>query len=83
MMHGFMGQAAQIKRDAGAREVLAKHPDMKLLAAQTAEWDRAKAVTLSETGKALLFHQRCLHRVARGLGGHQIGPRGGRGALNR
>jgi inositol transport system substrate-binding protein len=48
MMHGFMGQAAQIKRDAGAREVLAKHPDMQLLAAQTAEWDRAKAVTLME-----------------------------------
>lgn len=48
MMHGFMGQAAQIKRDAGAREVLAKFPDMQLLAAQTAEWDRAKAVTLME-----------------------------------
>lgn len=48
MMHGFMGQAAQIKRDAGAREVLAKFPDMKLLAAQTADWDRAKAVTLME-----------------------------------
>ena len=48
MMHGYMGQAAQIKRDAGAREVLAKHPEMKLLTAQTAEWDRAKAVTLME-----------------------------------
>ena len=48
MMHGFMGQAAQIKRDAGAREVLAKHPELELLAAQTAEWDRAKAVTLME-----------------------------------
>jgi len=48
MMHGYMGQAAQIKRDAGAREVLEKHPDLKLLAAQTAEWDRAKAVTLME-----------------------------------
>lgn len=48
MMHGYMGQAAQIKRDAGAREVLAQHPDLKLLAAQTAEWDRAKAVTLME-----------------------------------
>jgi len=48
MMHGFMGQAAQIKRDAGAREVLAKFPNMQLLAAQTAEWDRAKAVTLME-----------------------------------
>jgi inositol transport system substrate-binding protein len=48
MMHGYMGQAAQIKRDIGAREVLAKHPGLKLLAAQTAEWDRAKAVTLME-----------------------------------
>ena len=48
MMQGYMGQAAQIKRDAGARAVLAKHPGLKLLAAQTAEWDRAKAVTLME-----------------------------------
>jgi inositol transport system substrate-binding protein len=48
MMHGYMGQAAQIKRDAGAREVFASHPGLKLLAAQTAEWDRAKAVTLME-----------------------------------
>lgn len=48
MMHGFMGQAAQIKRDQGAREVLAKQPGLKLLADQTAEWDRAKAMTLME-----------------------------------
>ena len=48
MMHGFMGQAAQIKRDQGAREVLAKNPGLKLLAHQTAEWDRAKAMTLME-----------------------------------
>jgi inositol transport system substrate-binding protein len=48
MMHGFMGQAAQVKRDAGAREVLAKHPGLKLLADQTAEWDRAKAMSLME-----------------------------------
>lgn len=48
MMQGYMGQAAQIKRDAGAREVLANHPELKLLASQTAEWDRAKAVTLME-----------------------------------
>jgi inositol transport system substrate-binding protein len=48
MMHGFMGQAAQIKRDRGAREVLAKSPGLKLLAAQTADWDRAKAMTLME-----------------------------------
>ena len=48
MMHGFMGQAAQLKRDRGAREVLAKFPGLKLLAVQTAEWDRAKAIALME-----------------------------------
>jgi inositol transport system substrate-binding protein len=48
MMHGFMGQAAQLKRDAGAREMLAKYPGLKLLAHQTAEWDRAKAMSLME-----------------------------------
>ncbi|MGA2030647.1 MAG: sugar ABC transporter substrate-binding protein [Thermoguttaceae bacterium] len=48
MMHGFMGQAAQIKRDQGARDVLAKQPGLTLLADQTAEWDRAKAMTLME-----------------------------------
>ncbi len=48
VMEGYMGQAAQLKRSQGAREVLAKNPGLKLLAAQTAEWDRAKAVTLME-----------------------------------
>ena len=48
LMHGFLGQAAQIKRDLGAREILAQHPDLKLLAHQTAEWDRAKALSLME-----------------------------------
>jgi inositol transport system substrate-binding protein len=48
MMHGFMGQAAQIKRDQGAKEVLGRNPGLKLLAEQTAEWDRAKAMTLME-----------------------------------
>jgi inositol transport system substrate-binding protein len=48
MMHGYMGQAAQLKRDTGAREVLAKYPGLKLLADQTAEWDRAKAMSLME-----------------------------------
>jgi inositol transport system substrate-binding protein len=48
MMHGFMGQAGQIKRDAGAREVLSKNPGLKLIAEQTAEWDRAKGMALME-----------------------------------
>ncbi len=48
MMHGFMGQAAQLKRDQGAHDVMKRYPDLKLLADQTAEWDRVKAVTLME-----------------------------------
>ena len=48
MMQGFMGQTAQIDRERGAQEVLARYPQLNLLAVQTAEWDRAKAVTLME-----------------------------------
>ena len=48
MMQGYLGQAAQLRREAGAREVLAKYPKLELLAEQTAEWDRAKAMTLME-----------------------------------
>lgn len=48
MMQGFMGQAAQLKRDAGARALLAREPGLKLLASQSAEWDRAKAMSLME-----------------------------------
>lgn len=48
MMHGYLGQAAQLKRDQGARDVLARQPGLTLLAHQTAEWDRAKAMALME-----------------------------------
>lgn len=48
MMHGYMGQAAQIKREQGAREILKQFPSLKLVAHQTAEWDRAKAMALME-----------------------------------
>ncbi|GAB3492463.1 sugar ABC transporter substrate-binding protein [Spirosoma knui] len=48
MMHGYMGQAAQIKREQGARDVLKQYPGLKLIASQTAEWDRAKAMDLME-----------------------------------
>jgi inositol transport system substrate-binding protein len=48
MMNGFMGQAAQIKRAQGAQEVLGRQPGLKLLAEQTAEWDRAKGMALME-----------------------------------
>ncbi len=48
MIHGYMGQAAQIQREQGAREVLKKYPGLKLLAHQTGEWDRAKSMSLME-----------------------------------
>lgn len=48
MMHGYMGQAAQIQREKGAKEVLKEYPGLVLLAEQTGEWDRAKAMSLTE-----------------------------------
>ena len=48
MIHGIMGQSAQLQRDAGAHRVLAKYPQLKLLDQQTAGWDRAKAMALTE-----------------------------------
>ena len=48
IMQGYMGQAAQIKREQGAREVLKDYPGLKLIAQQTAEWDRAQAMSLME-----------------------------------
>jgi inositol transport system substrate-binding protein len=48
IMQGFLGQAAQLKRDKGAREVLDANPGLHVLAEQTADWDRAKAMTLME-----------------------------------
>jgi inositol transport system substrate-binding protein len=48
MIHGLMGQAAQIQREQGANEILKEFPNLKIMAAQTAEWDRAKAMDLTE-----------------------------------
>ena len=48
MIDGYMGQAAQIKRDKGAKEILKSNPGLKLLAEQTGEWDRAKSMSLTE-----------------------------------
>lgn len=48
MMQGYMGQAAQIERNQGALAMLAGNPGLKLLAQQTAEWDRAQAMALME-----------------------------------
>jgi inositol transport system substrate-binding protein len=48
MLHGIMGTSAQLQREAGAREIFAKYPGLKLVDHQTASWDRAKAMALTE-----------------------------------
>lgn len=48
IIEGYMGQAAQIKRAIGAKNVLKKYPGITVLAVQTADWDRAKGMSLME-----------------------------------
>ena len=48
MIDGYMGQAAQIKRARGAKTILKKYPGIKIIAEQSADWDRAKGMTLME-----------------------------------
>lgn len=48
MMHGHAGQTAEVKRTEGAKEVLEQYEGLTLLDEQTADWDRAEAMTLME-----------------------------------
>lgn len=48
IIHGPNGNSAEISRTEGNKEVLAKNVGMKVLAEQTANWDRAQALTLME-----------------------------------
>ena len=48
MIHGYMGQTAQIQREQGAKEILKKYPNLKLIAQQAGDWDRAKGLELME-----------------------------------
>ncbi len=48
MISGFIGQSAQINREKGANEILKAYPNLKLLAAQPADWDRAKGLDLMQ-----------------------------------
>lgn len=48
MIQGYMGQAAQIDREAGAMAALKNYPGLKLMTSQTGEWDRAKSMALME-----------------------------------
>ncbi|WP_027091527.1 sugar ABC transporter substrate-binding protein [Cohnella thermotolerans] len=48
ILHGPNGHSAEVARTEGNKEVLAKYPDIKILAEQTANWDRAQALSLME-----------------------------------
>lgn len=45
---GPLGLEAQIKRTEGNKNVLSKHPEIKIVAEQEARWDRAKAMEVAE-----------------------------------
>ena len=48
MMHGYPGQAAEVKRSQGALTALQNHPGLELLAEQTANWSREEGMALME-----------------------------------
>ena len=48
IIEGPIGQSAQIERRKGNQNVLAKHPDVKVLEMKTANWSRAEALSLME-----------------------------------
>lgn len=48
IIHGANGHSAEVGRTKGNREVLTKYPDIKVLAEQTGNWDRAQSLTLME-----------------------------------
>jgi len=48
ILEGPIGTSAQLQRMEGNRNMLAKYPDIKLLANQPANWNREQALTLTE-----------------------------------
>jgi inositol transport system substrate-binding protein len=48
VIHGPNGHSAEVQRSDGIRQVLAKYPDAKIVAEQTANWDRTQALDLME-----------------------------------
>lgn len=48
MMHGPMGNSAEVQRTEGIKQILGKYPDIKLLSEQSANWDRAQGMALME-----------------------------------
>jgi ribose transport system substrate-binding protein/inositol transport system substrate-binding protein len=48
ILEGPIGQSAQVQRLEGNRNILARYPNVKVIAQQTANWSRAEALTLVE-----------------------------------
>lgn len=48
MIQGLNGQAAQIQREQGAKEIMEQNPGLKMIAQQSAEWDRSKSMDLMQ-----------------------------------
>ncbi len=48
LLQGPYGHSAEVQRTEGIKAVLAKYPKAKIIAEQTANWDRAQAMTVME-----------------------------------
>ncbi len=48
ILEGPIGCSAQLQRHEGNHNILAKYPDIKVLAEQTANWSRSEALSLTE-----------------------------------
>lgn len=46
VIQGVIGASTAVLREAGFRDAVAKHPGMEILAAQPADWDKQKAMTV-------------------------------------
>ncbi|MBS1183514.1 MAG: rhizopine-binding protein [Proteobacteria bacterium] len=57
IIHGPNGHSAEVQRTEGNKEILKNYPDIQVLFEQTANWDRAQALSLTEnwlqTGRPL------------------------------
>jgi len=49
IIEGPMGQSAQLQRLEGIENILKDHPDITILAKQTANWSRSEAMTIMES----------------------------------
>ena len=80
-MRGLLGVEGEIKRDGGAKEILAKYPDIHIVAEPVADWIQAKAKDRMTEVLRAQPSDRCLVRPQRSDGGRRVS--GGEGAGSR